>query len=133
MTTTPAVIAAFAESTQAQDAISDLQRAGFGPNQIRYSVHKSGAEITSSLERLGLTQEEASFYNREFEAGRTVVLVAPDGRKSEAYDILRRDGGYDYREEAHVEGKGNTREEAHVEGKGDTNMQGTDENAASEA
>jgi hypothetical protein len=120
-TTTSAAIAVFADSTQAQDAINDLQRAGFRPDHIRYSVYKSGAEIASSLERLGLTEQEASFYNREFEVGRTVVLVAADGRKPEAYDILRRDGGYDYREEAHVERKD------------DVNTQGTDENTASEA
>ena len=120
-TTVRTVIAVFADNTQAQEAINDLQRAGFPLDQIRYSVHQSGAEITSSLERLGLTEQEASFYNREFEAGHTVVLVAANGRKSEAYDILRRDGGYDYREEAHVERKG------------DVDTQGTDENTASEA
>jgi hypothetical protein len=111
----------FADSVQAQNAINDLQRAGFGPEQIRYSVYRSGVELTSSLERLGLTEQEASFYNREFEAGHTVVLVMADDRKSEAYDVLRRDGGYDYREEAHVERKD------------DVNMQEMGENTASEA
>src|SRR5207247_3175254 len=94
------VISVFADSTQAQQAMDDLQQAGFSPDQIRYSVRKSGTGITNSLENLGLPEQEATFYNREFEAGRTVVMVNTADRKREAYDILRRNGGYDFNSRA---------------------------------
>jgi uncharacterized protein (TIGR02271 family) len=102
MTTTnrSTVMTAFADNTQAQQAISDLQQAGFGPDQIRYSERRSGTPITDSLENLGVPEQEATFYNREFEAGRTVVMVSTTDRRQEAYDILRRRGGYDFNSQA---------------------------------
>ena len=90
------VMSVFADSTQAQQAMDDLQQAGFSPDQIRYSVRKSGTGITNSLENLGLPEQEATFYNREFEAGRTVVMVKTADRQQEAYEILRHYGGYDF-------------------------------------
>jgi uncharacterized protein (TIGR02271 family) len=44
---------------------------------------------------LGLTKEEADFYNTEFEAGRTVVTVTAPGREQAAESLLRDHGGYD--------------------------------------
>ena len=94
------VISVFADSAQAQQAMDDLQRAGFSQDQIRYSERRSGTGITESLENLGLPEQEATFYNREFEAGRTVVLVNTADRQQEAYDIFRRNGGYDFNSQA---------------------------------
>jgi len=94
-TTTRPPVAAFADEAQAQNAMNDLQRAGFAPNQIRYSVRRGGGDLTNSLEQLGLEEPEASFFNHEFEAGRTVVMVLTDDRQAEASEILRRNGGYD--------------------------------------
>jgi uncharacterized protein (TIGR02271 family) len=91
-----AVVAAFADEARAQQAMDDLQQAGFAPEQIRYSERRSGTQITNSLENLGIPEQEATFYNREFEAGRTVVMVNTVDRQQEAYDILRRRGGYDF-------------------------------------
>jgi uncharacterized protein (TIGR02271 family) len=48
------------------------------------------------LENLGLPEEEATFYNHEFEMGHTVVTVNTDDRQQEVYDILRRNGAYDF-------------------------------------
>ena len=90
------VVGVFTDDAQAQQAMNDLQLAGFSNNQIRYSVRRSGTGIIDSLENLGLPEEEASFYNREFEMGHTVVTVNTDDRQQEAYDILRRDGAYDF-------------------------------------
>ena len=86
------VMSVFADNAQAQQAMDDLQRVGFSP----YSVRKSGTGIADSLENLGLPEQEADFYNREFEAGRTVVMVKTDDRQQEANDILSRYSGYDY-------------------------------------
>jgi uncharacterized protein (TIGR02271 family) len=97
MSTTNRSIAAgvFQDDSQAQQAMTDLQNAGFTNDQIRYSVHKGGNGILDSLMDLGLPQNEADFYNNEFLAGRTVVTVMTDDRVQEAYDILRRNGAYD--------------------------------------
>src|SRR5512142_1480361 len=90
------VMGVFQDGTQAQQAMDELQRAGFRADQIRYSVRKSGTGIVGSLENLGLPEQEAVFYNREFEAGHTVVMVNTPDRQQEAYDILSRNNGYDY-------------------------------------
>jgi uncharacterized protein (TIGR02271 family) len=76
--------------------MNDLQLAGFRNDQIRYSVRRSGTGITDSLENMGLPEEEATFYNREFEAGHTVVTVNTEDRQQEAYNILLRNGAYDF-------------------------------------
>jgi len=90
------VVGVFTDDAQAQQAMNDLQLAGFSNNQIRYSVRRSGTGITDSLANLGLPEEEATFYNSEFEMGHTVVTVNTDDRQQEAYDILHRDGAYDF-------------------------------------
>jgi uncharacterized protein (TIGR02271 family) len=98
MTTTqrPIIAGVFTDEAQAQKAMDDLQRAGFSRDQIRYSVRRSGTGITDSLEGLGLPEQEAEFYNSEFEAGRTIVTVASNDRQQESFDILRRNGAYNF-------------------------------------
>ena len=97
MTTTnrPTVVGLFQSEMEAQQAMNDLQQSGFSNDQIRYSVHRGGTGIRDQLMGLGLTEQEASYYNQEFEAGRTVVFVNGPGQQQEAFDILRRNGGYD--------------------------------------
>ena len=90
------VAAVFQDDSQAQQAMADLQNAGFTDDQIRYSVHKGGAGILDSLMGLGFAQEQANYYNSEFMAGRTVVTVNAGDRQQEAYDILMRNGAYDW-------------------------------------
>jgi len=85
----------FQSEMEAQQAMNDLQQSGFSNDQIRYSVHRGGTGIRDQLMGLGLTEQEASYYNQEFEAGRTVVFVNGPGQQQEAFDILRRNGGYD--------------------------------------
>jgi len=96
MTDRSIVTGVFTDDAQAQQAMSDLQNAGFSDDQIRYSVHKGGSGILDSLTGLGLGEDEANFYNSEFMNGRTVVTVKTDDRQQEAMDILRRYGGYDF-------------------------------------
>lgn len=95
-TTNRSIVAGvFQQEAQAQQAMADLQNAGFSNDQIRYSVHKGGSGILDSLRDLGFSQNESNFYNSEFEAGHTVVTVKTDDRQQEAYDILMRNGAYD--------------------------------------
>lgn len=90
------VTGVFQEDAQAQQAMADLQNAGFTADQIRYSVHSGGAGIFDSLTGLGLGQDEANYYNSEFMAGRTIVIVKTNDRQQEAYDILHRYNAYDW-------------------------------------
>ena len=94
MTTTNRSIVAgvFADEQHAQQAMADLQDAGFRENQIRYSPHKSGANILDALSGIGLEQEEAAYYNTEFQQGRTIVTVKDNARQQEAATIMQRNG-----------------------------------------
>jgi len=94
-TNRPTVVGLFQSEMEAQQAMNDLQQSGFSNDQIRYSVHRGGTGIRDQLMGLGLTEQEASYYNQEFEAGRTVVFVNGPDQQQEAFDILRRNGGYD--------------------------------------
>lgn len=95
MTDRSIVAGVFTDESQAQQAMADLQNAGFSDDQIRYSVHKGGSGILDSLMGLGLGQDEANFYNNEFMNGRTVVTVKTNDRQQEVYQILQRYGAYD--------------------------------------
>jgi len=53
--------------------------------------------IVGALIGLGIPEEEARYYEGEFQAGRMLVTVKADGRYDEAYAILRRHGAYDMR------------------------------------
>lgn len=51
--------------------------------------------IFGAMMGLGVSEEEAKFYERELENGRAIVAVKAGGRACDAADILRRHGGYD--------------------------------------
>jgi hypothetical protein len=53
------------------------------------------AGVLGALIGAGVPEEEAKFYNREFEAGRTIVTVKADGRSDEVINMLRHNGAYD--------------------------------------
>jgi hypothetical protein len=48
--------------------------------------------LVGALMDLGVSEEEAHYYELEFQAGRAIVTVRGDGRYDEAADILRRYG-----------------------------------------
>jgi uncharacterized protein (TIGR02271 family) len=54
------------------------------------------AGIAGALIGLGIPRDEASYYEEEFKAGRTLVTVKAESRYAEARDILRRHGAYDH-------------------------------------
>lgn len=49
--------------------------------------------IFGALTGLGISEEEARYYEREFNSGRAIVAVRPNGRAAEAAEILTRSGG----------------------------------------
>jgi hypothetical protein len=52
--------------------------------------------VLGALVGLGVPEVEASYYDTEFQSGRTLVTVRADDRASEAWNILIRHGAYDY-------------------------------------
>jgi len=52
--------------------------------------------VAGALIGLGIPSEEATYYESEFKAGRTLVTVKAESRYTEARDILRRHGAYDH-------------------------------------
>lgn len=51
--------------------------------------------LLGGLVGLGIPEEEAAYYNQEFEAGRVIVTVNAGGQSAEAQRILRDEGAYD--------------------------------------
>ena len=49
----------------------------------------AGGSLVGALVGLGLTDEEAAYYDEEFRQGRTIVVVDPGDREELAFDILR--------------------------------------------
>jgi uncharacterized protein (TIGR02271 family) len=53
------------------------------------------AGVAGALIGAGVPEHEANYYDKEFEAGRTIVTVKADGQTDKATAILRRYGAYD--------------------------------------
>lgn len=53
------------------------------------------AGLAGALIGAGIPEDEAHYYEHEFEAGRVIVTVRADGRYQEALSIMRRHSGYD--------------------------------------
>ena len=51
--------------------------------------------IFGAMTGLGISEDEARFYEREFQSGRAIVTVKAGPRASDAATILRKHGGYD--------------------------------------
>jgi len=51
--------------------------------------------IFGAMTGLGVSEEEARFYEQEFNSGRALVAVKAGNRCTDAAEILRRHGGYD--------------------------------------
>jgi uncharacterized protein (TIGR02271 family) len=91
----PIVVGVFEDLAQAQQAMDELQRVGVSNEQIRYSLRgATSTGILNDLIALGLPQDEASYYEKEFESGHTIVMVKAPERQREARVILHRYGAY---------------------------------------
>jgi hypothetical protein len=91
--TASTVVEACEDSWQAQNAVDELQRAGFREDQIAVVAQEedgAGDGIQETLLALGLSQKEAAYFCDEFRAGRTLVVVEAERRDRLAQTILRR-------------------------------------------
>ena len=104
MNVNPIVAGVFQSDSQARQALQALRAAGFGVDQIGYATQaqSQGVNLLDDLQNLGLARDSASYFDREFRAGRPVVSVRADGREQEAHDILHQYGGYDYEHQTGV-------------------------------
>ena len=94
----PIVMGIFPTETEAKEALETLRLADFNRDQIGVAWHQDmgSTDYITSLIHLGLTQEQAEYYDHEFRAGHPVVSVRPDGREREVYTILHKYAAYDY-------------------------------------
>lgn len=115
------VVGVFDEPAMADRAVDALQNAGFDANQIHYTRHGAGAAGTGGgffdgvkrfftgedpnatgdngaddFSNMGFNNQEASWYNDQYSAGRAVVTVRSADRADEAMQILRSNGAYNY-------------------------------------
>ena len=114
------IVGVFDERAGAEDAIEDLQNAGFSPDQIYYSGAEEGRReerntafwqgitrffthektalddpLARQLKDLGLSDDEIRHYDDEYHNGRTLIAVNAPGREGEALGILRTNGAHD--------------------------------------
>lgn len=116
-TTEPMVIGLFEDHLQTEQVINELLHAGFRTDQIRFSGRQaaSGSVIAHlthlflwrgtaagtpsddvvGLMSMGVPEEDARYYHREFEAGRNIVAVVGQRRMQEATAILAHHAGDD--------------------------------------
>src|SRR5437660_151243 len=94
MTNRPIVVGVFTEQPQAEAAARDLGQAGFSEDQIQFSLPES-SDFQPWLKNLGLSDDEFDYYKREYDIGRTILVVRTNDRQQEAAEILKRNGGYD--------------------------------------
>jgi stress response protein YsnF len=115
MTTTehPMVVGVFRDHSQAAQAIDELHSAGFRDEKIRMKQMATASGLLDSstsnligheaesqtlpeeLMNKGMSQDEAHYYQQEFEAGHSVVLVEAHEHQQEARAILQHHGAYD--------------------------------------
>jgi uncharacterized protein (TIGR02271 family) len=115
MTTTeyPMVVGVFRDHARAAQAINELHSLGFRDDKIRVGEASTvsglldslvcrwtgfeveGRTLPDELVDKGMSQDEANYYQQEFEAGHSVVIVEAYGHQQEARDILQRYGAYD--------------------------------------
>jgi uncharacterized protein (TIGR02271 family) len=90
-----AAVGVFSDRDQAERAVDELRRQGFRDDQIGFAMRSGVGGVHAALVGMGIREDEASYYEAEFQAGRVIVTVEAEGRQSEASSILRRFGAYD--------------------------------------
>jgi len=104
----PLIVGVFRDEAAAQSAVSALNNAGFSKDQIGVALREGGMvtpTLLQDLMKLGVPQDQASYYDKEYRAGHAVVSVRPEGREQVVRDILMRHGAYDYATRAGVSGQ----------------------------
>ena len=108
------VVGVFKSRAQAERAVEALQQTGFSDEQIMFAGHGPSStvgildqlkslfagqntptgSVVNDLISLGVPAEDADYYQHEYEAGHSIVIVTTKGPRQEAIDILASCGGY---------------------------------------
>ena len=109
------VVGVFQDLAQGERAVAELQHAGFTDDQIMFAKHGASSSTTSifdqlislfsrranvkgsvrnDLEDMGVPAADTEFFQREYEAGHSIVMISTSDRRQEAIDILAQFGGY---------------------------------------
>jgi uncharacterized protein (TIGR02271 family) len=112
----PTVVGVFRDRALAEQTIQELQHAGFRDDQIKqfglgtgfggilssikttFTGHEHdehGNDVFNTLLNMGVSKEDAQFYQQEVDAGHSVLAVESYGHQQEASTILYRHGAYD--------------------------------------
>src|SRR5258708_16789804 len=142
MSVTPSstIVGVFRDRSAAEQAIDALYNAGFGHEQIQYSIpgtsgsflkdlkslftgtSTSEGNLDNDLTNMGLSDAEAQYYSNEYNNGNLILAVRAPGREMEAMHVLRQYGAYNAGMEP-----GSVRETAgDVQQPGDDTQQGDD-------
>jgi len=109
------IVGVFSDKALAERAIDALKDAGFSNEEIRYSGHTTGVgffenlkswftgeetgttgDVAKDLTKLGVPENEADYYAREYAAGHPIVAVKSPGHEADAASILRSNGSLQY-------------------------------------
>lgn len=108
------IIGVFDEPALADNAVAALQQAGFRDDQIHTPGHRASSGFLAGLKSLftgedastesvagdltgmGISDDEARYYENEYQVGHALVAVRASGREQEAMDILRANGASTY-------------------------------------
>lgn len=112
------IVAVFNERVSAERAIEQLYNAGVASDRISYSGKGAGTaeggflesvknlfggthtytpnDVMHDLANMGLPEDEAQYYSREYATGRTIVAVHPDEHSQDILAILQNSGGYHF-------------------------------------
>src|SRR5450755_2652883 len=107
------LVGVFNDRAQAENAIEQLHSAGIPDEQISYSGGAGGGflagikslftgedtahtGLVGDLTGMGLSQDEANYYDSEYRAGRYIVAVNPGNRWQDAQTVLNSGGAYNY-------------------------------------
>jgi hypothetical protein len=104
------LVGVFDDWTKADRAVEQLRSIGISDHRI-HEVGKTlgadGAHVVTGRKglpeerkpdftRMGLSAEEASYYEEEYESGYVLVLLHPDSSREQAMRLLQSNGAYNY-------------------------------------
>ncbi len=105
------LIAIFANHEQANQCIDTLRHSGHNLDQLRlvergtnsfvenfknlFTSHMATTNSVDDWTRIGVPEQDAHNYQRELDAGRSIVLVKSASSPEQALGILRQGGAYD--------------------------------------
>lgn len=96
----PVLMGVFQDHAQAQKAFNELRESGFGFDYLGFAEpDKKNTGLQKSLVDIGMPEEEARFYEREYDQGRPIISVRTEGLHEDSIQkaqiILNRNGAMD--------------------------------------